>query len=99
MVYPSHYPSGYSNFTNPAAHPYEVIDRSIKGAIAKTEAQGFNIAKIRPWLQDFDMGATYTKELVREQIQATYDNNLTSWMLWDPSNKYTPQALLVEKNN
>ena len=99
MVYPSHYPSGYSNFTNPAAHPYEVIDRSIKGAISKTQAQGFNIAKIRPWLQDFDMGDTYTKELVREQIQATYDNNLTSWMLWDPSNKYTPQALLVEKNN
>lgn len=99
MVYPSHYPSGYSNFTNPAAHPYDVIDRSIKGAIAKTELQGSNIAKIRPWLQDFDMGATYTKELVRAQIKATYDNGLTSWMLWDPSNKYTPTALLVEKNN
>lgn len=99
MVYPSHYPSGYSNFTNPAAHPYEVIDRSIKGAITKTELQGSNIAKIRPWLQDFDMGATYTKELVRAQIKATYDNGLTSWMLWDPANKYTPSALLVEKNN
>lgn len=99
MVYPSHYPAGYSSFTNPAAHPYEVIDRSIKGAISKTEPRGFNIAKIRPWLQDFDLGATYTKDLVRAQIKAVYDNKITSWMLWDPSNKYTLEALLIEKNN
>lgn len=99
MVYPSHYPSGYSGFTNPAKEPYKVIDRALKGAIAKTKVAGEDILKIRPWLQDFDMGATYTKELVRDQIKATYDNGLTSWMLWDPANRYTPEALLVEKNN
>lgn len=99
MVYPSHYPSGYSGFKNPAQEPYKVIDRAIKGAVLKTKAKGEDILKIRPWLQDFDLGATYTKELVRDQIKATYDNDLTSWMLWDPRNKYTPEALLVEKNN
>jgi len=97
MVYPSHYPSGYLGYKNPASYPYEVINKSIGSAIVRTKAQGESIAKIRPWLQDFDMGATYTKELVRAQIKATNDNGIESWMLWDPSNKYTPEAFLVEK--
>jgi len=99
MIYPSHYPAGYAGFSNPAAHPYEVIDRALKGAILKTEAAGQSISKIRPWLQDFDMGATYTKEMVRSQIKASADNGIISWMLWDPSNRYTPSALEIEKNN
>jgi hypothetical protein len=101
MVYPSHYPSGYNGYKNPALYPYEVINKSIKSAIVKTEAVGQSVNKIRPWLQDFDLGAVYTKELVKEQIKATYDLGLSSWMLWDPSNKYTPDALELEivKNN
>jgi hypothetical protein len=98
MIYPSHYPPGHAGFKNPAAYPYEVIKRALEGAIAKTNAIGGDIQKIRPWLQDFDMGATYTKELVRAQIKATYDVKLTSWMLWDPRNKYTREALLLETN-
>jgi len=98
MIYPSHYPPGHAGFKNPAAYPYEVIKRALEGAIAKTNATGGDIQKIRPWLQDFDMGATYTKELVRAQIKATYDVKLTSWMLWDPRNKYTQEALLLETN-
>ena len=96
MVYPSHYPASYNNFDNPALHPYEVITRSLDSAIKKTEAIGQSISKIRPWLQDFDLGAVYTKELVKEQIKATNDLGLSSWMLWDPSNKYTPEALELE---
>lgn len=99
MVYPSHYPAGHAGYKNPAAYPYEVIDRALKGAILKTETAGQNISKIRPWLQDFDMGATYTKELVKAEIKASLDNGMKSWMLWDPSNKYTPQALEIEKVN
>lgn len=98
MIYPSHYPPGHAGFKNPAAYPYEVIKRALEGAITKTNAIGGDIQKIRPWLQDFDMGATYTKELVRAQIKATYDVKLTSWMLWDPRNKYTREALLLETN-
>ncbi len=96
MVYPSHYPKGHMGYTNPALSPYEVINQALKGAIAKTKAIGEDPNKIRPWLQDFDLGAIYTKELVRAQIKATNDNSLSSWMLWDPSNKYTPSALIKE---
>lgn len=99
MVYPSHYPSGHAGYKNPASYPYEVVSRALLGAIAKTKAVNQDISKIRPWLQDFDMGATYTKDMVRAQMKAGYDNDLNSWMLWDPSNKYTPSALLPEKNN
>ncbi len=52
--------------------------------------------QLRPWLQDFDYPVPYTTEMVRTQIQATYDVGLDSWMLWDPSNRYTREALLSE---
>lgn len=53
--------------------------------------------QLRPWLQDFDMGAVYTPELVRAQMQATYDAGLDSWALWDAGNTYTKSALLPEE--
>ncbi len=55
--------------------------------------QSFSKLKMRPWLQDFNLGATYTPEMVRAQIQATYDAGLTSWILWSASNRYTAEAL------
>lgn len=50
--------------------------------------------QLRPWLQDNDYPVHYTADMVRKQIQATYDVGLTSWMLWDPANTYTREALL-----
>jgi len=55
-----------------------------------------NPLQLRPWLQDNDYPVHYTAEMVRKQIQATYDAGLSSWMLWDPGNTYTKEALLVE---
>jgi hypothetical protein len=49
--------------------------------------------KFRPWLQDFDLGADYTAEMVRAQIKATNDAGVQSWLLWDPGNHYTRGAL------
>lgn len=58
-----------------------------------TELAGDLYKKVRPWLQDFSIrGTTYDAAKVRAQIQATYDSGLTSWMMWDPSNKYTDEA-------
>ncbi len=96
MVYPSHYPATWNGLKNPAEHPYEVIKLSMGPAVARATALGISPLKLRPWLQDFDLGATYTADMVRKQIQATYDVGLTSWMLWDASNTYTPGGLLPE---
>ncbi len=93
MVYPSHYPTNFLGMPNPAAEPYRVIKYSLDRAFARASTTP---EKIRPWLQDFDLGATYTADMVRAQMQATYDAGFTSWMLWDPSNRYTQDALLTE---
>jgi hypothetical protein len=56
-----------------------------------------NLAKFRPWLQDFDMGANYTADMVKKEIQATQDSlqdDYSGFMLWNPSNIYTSGALL-----
>lgn len=92
MVYPSHFAAGWNNFKNPADHPYDVVKYTMDQAILRTKAIGLDQNKIRPWLQDFDLGAIYTAPMVQSQIKATYDSGLTSWLIWDASNTYTPGA-------
>ncbi len=53
-------------------------------------------SKLRPWLQDFNLGATYDASMITKEIQATQDSlgdNFNGWMLWNPSNIYTKGAL------
>lgn len=105
MVYPSHYESGTFGYAKPAEHPGEVIHYALAGAVSIADEVASSTlmsttsvrAKIRPWYQDFDMGATYTKEMVRAQIEAGYNLDINSWMLWDPANTYTASALKSEK--
>lgn len=111
MVYPSHYPSTWNGFTNPAEHPYEVVKIALTRGLERERAWNISngffsidsngatttpVSKLRPWLQDFNLGATYGPDKIRAQIQATYDAGLTSWMLWNAGNKYTAAALLLE---
>lgn len=53
----------------------------------------FDKDKLRPWLQDNNYPVPYTAEMVRDQIRATYDTGLDSWMLWNAGNRYTRAAL------
>ncbi len=96
MVYPSHFASGWGGFKNPAEHPYEVIQESMARAVTRAKAIGEDPLKLRPWLQDFDLGADYGAVEVRAQIKGTYDDELTSWMLWSAANTYTVGALEKE---
>ncbi len=93
MVYPSHYPVTYNGFKNPALYPYEVIKLAMDTASQRLITATSTPNKLRPWLQDFDLGADYTAEMVRKEKQAVYDAGLRSWLLWDPSNEYTRSAL------
>lgn len=96
MVYPSHFPNNWSGMAKPAEKPYDVIYESMGKAVERAKALGVDPLKLRPWLQDFDLGANYTAEMVKAQIDATYDVGLNSWMLWDPKNIYTKDALIIE---
>ena len=107
MVYPSHYYTGSFGYAKPAQHPYEVVYESAASALERMSA--FRAATttpplratLRPWLQDFDLGATYTADMVRAQINAVSDaasttpELLSGWMLWDPENRYTEEALVA----
>jgi hypothetical protein len=90
MVYPSHFPPTWNGYKNPAAKPYEVVHYSMEKAYERASTTP---NKLRPWLQDFDLGAIYTADMVKAEIKAVYDVGLSSWMLWDASNKYTAAAL------
>jgi len=120
MIYPSHYAAGFNGFKNPAAHPYDVVYYSLEKALGRlvkaplqngsTTASSSSAgapafrAKLRPWLQDFNLGAVYDAEMVRKQIQAVSDvlgtstvkDHFTGWYLWNPSNNYTEGALFPE---
>jgi len=55
-----------------------------------------HLAKFRPWLQDFNMGADYTADMVKQEIKATQDslgNDYNGFMLWNPFNIYTEDAI------
>jgi len=93
MVYPSHYPKGFNGHQNVNKYPYEIVKYSMDEAVKRMVSASSSPQKIRPWLQDFDYPVPYTAEMVRAQKQAVYDAELTSWMLWDPSNIYTREAL------
>ncbi len=97
MVYPSHFYPGTDGYKNPADYPYEIVKYSMSGGVAKAETASSSPSKLRPWLQAFDLGATYTPAMIRSQIQATYDVGLNSWMLWDAANKYTAAASALNK--
>jgi hypothetical protein len=111
MVYPSHYPSGFEGFANPADHPYEVVhDNLVKGdevfaAIRKDDLAlreknpglSLKIASVRPWLQDFDLGADYTPDMVRAQMKASVDGGASGWIFWNARNVYTESAFAPDK--
>ena len=111
MIYPSHYINGFMGFANPAEHPYEVIKYSMDAALARGNnllkqsdnlaslqtTQQRPVAVLRPWLQDFNMGANYDAEMVKKEIKATQDSlgqSYKGYMLWNPSNVYTKDAVL-----
>lgn len=99
MVYPSHYAPGFLGYENPADHPYEVVRYSMEQALEKLHRlQKLTSvkAKLRPWLQDFSLGAVYDEKMVKAQIAATKDalgEEYSGFVLWSSDNLYTKEAL------
>jgi hypothetical protein len=91
MVYPSHYARGSFGYPNPAAKPYEVVAQSLAAAKPRL---GEGRARLRPWLQDFDLyGTPYTPEMVRAQIKAAEEHQTSGWLIWNAGNRYQEAAL------
>ena len=90
MMYPSHYPSGHLGLSNPAANPYAVFENGMKLGAPKFEGKR---AKVRPWIQAFDLGAVYDAEKIRAQIEVVEKYADAGWLMWNASNRYTDAGL------
>lgn len=65
-----------------------------------TEAVKINVpyrAKLRPWLQDFNLGAVYNTVMVKKEMQATYDALLN--FISTPPAMITATSTLIEAPN
>lgn len=86
MMYPSHYPLTYLGFENSAEHPGAVISHGLK---ISAPALKNKRAKIRPWLQAFNIGAIYDETKIDAQTTATENATTTAgWALWNARNYY-----------
>lgn len=110
MIYPSHFINGFIGYANPAEHPYEVVKYSMEEAAKRyvaydvllrgTSTEPILKSKLRPWLQAFDLGAVYTPEMIRKQIEAInevrsrYPEVFDGYFLWSPKNNYAASSLI-----
>ncbi len=86
MMYPSHYNRGDYNIRSPNREPYKTIRLGVRDALERLGSEGW---RLRPYLQDFSLGVRYDADKVRAQILAAQRLGVTSWMLWNPQNRYT----------
>jgi hypothetical protein len=90
MLYPSHWVRGEYRVEHPNAQPYDIVSKSLEDFITKAAGSGvaFNL-----WVQDFSIGIPYGPAEVRAQIDAARDLGVNSWLLWNATVRYTPEAI------
>lgn len=93
MVYPSHYYAGSYGYPNPALAPAGIVSTSMAIADRVIASSTDVRATVRPWLQDFNIGAVYDATKVRAEIDAAEAGGASGWLLWNASNVYTEGAL------
>lgn len=86
----------------------DVLDLKLNSVTTTTteevvsSASQSKVAKLRPWLQDFDLGADYTENMIRLQKKAVSDvllgDDFVGWLFWDPKNIYTSSAFDPQQN-
>jgi hypothetical protein len=98
MLYPSGFQFGIPGYSNPVAHPYEIVGLSLRNAQKRT---GLPAQYFRPWLQAFHDYAfdhrRFGADQIAEQIKAAEDFGSDGWMLWNPQNVYTDAGLKKEQ--
>jgi hypothetical protein len=94
MLYPSSFQFGIPGVRNPLNDPYRIVFDSLQRAKQRT---GFSPVVFRPWLQAFNDYAfdhrKFGKVELQKQIKAAQDAGADGWLLWDPRNRYSTDAL------
>jgi hypothetical protein len=97
MLYPSGFQFGIPGYRNPVQHPHEIVYLSLKKAQERTK---ISTLRFRPWLQAFKDYAFDKRQFngkeVGDQIRASDSFGSHGWMLWNPLNVYSAEALKKE---
>ena len=97
MLYPSGFQFGIPGYRNPVANSHEIIYRSLERARVRS---GLSAARFRPWLQAFRDYAfdrrQFGPEEIQQQISAAEKFGSGGWMLWNPRNVYSLDAIQTE---
>lgn len=97
MLYPSSFQFGIPGYHDPVKHPYEIVSLTLGRARDKT---GLPAVRFRPWLQAFRDYAFDRRPFgaaeIRAQITAAERLGSNGWMLWNPHNVYSREALKAE---
>lgn len=100
MVYPSHYAEGTFGIDYPHLNAYQMILKTMELGEKKLAQGGGNMAKIRPWLQDFTLSKEpyllYGPKEIKEQIQGANDAGVMDWLFWNSAGNYTKEGLIAE---
>lgn len=94
MMYPSHYGAGYAGLENPAANPAKVFKTGLKKGMPAFKDKR---AKVRPWIQAFNIGAVYDENKFDNKIRAQIDEiekvSDSGWLMWNAANRYSDAGL------
>lgn len=93
MMYPSHYAKGNYGLPDPEAAPYLTVRTGLDDALRRLPGEQL---KLRPWLQDFSWRHTYGVAEVQDQIRAARELGVNGYMLWNPRNVYTEDAVRTQ---
>jgi hypothetical protein len=97
MLYPSGFQFGIPGYRNPVANSNEIVYLSLRKAQERT---GIAPVRFRPWLQSFRDYAfdrrPFGEKEIGDQIRAADAFGAHGWMLWNPANVYTADALKKE---
>ena len=97
MMYPSHYAHGEYGLRNPNREPYKVIFRGLRDAKRRLGAEAW---KLRPYLQDFSLfHVHYGPSELQAELMAAQKQGIESFILWNPANHYTWQALRLRNDS
>ncbi len=75
-------------------HPFEVVRETVR--LIRQRSQHATV-QVRPWIQDFrdyafDRRVFGVRE-IRAQMRGAAEGGAIGWMLWNPRNDYTAEAL------
>ncbi len=93
MMYPSHYPRGHLGLKNPADFPARIFEHGLELGLPQFKDKR---AKVRPWIQAFNLGAVYDGDKIRAQIETIEKYTDAGWLMWNASNRYTDAGLRSE---